>query len=591
MTPWDDILYNAGSFLSSDYTKWIGGAIGFMAFLFLIFYLGGSGLRRGTHSERRRWRHLGYSPFDIEGHTGRGTLRELTAAIRETIAARRLAKKEAREAGKIGKDIGTSTGALIQGEERNLEETLHLGSLAATSKELSDIILKLVNATLKDDEAKRAIEAKLSELDARLASIPIEELDEKVKDFIRAIGMQLTSALIELAYSEELRINVREKSFEEAYRALKDAKKADQMARRALNRAVRSQTTFKKYTERVIKDVEEYLAQKRASAKKGLTLASNAYSQAADESSRSNLRQQLEMTRAIDEQTDKNVKYLSQGLEQLRAGVIRMLQNLENAISDATIALHLIREATEKERELRDAEMEINKRARNLRSAARVAQDVFKAMEHKEPEEIIISLTTNASSIFNELIGISQTILEINERDLVEFMRSLEGAMQMAYKAEESCRLSGKYYEELLHATVEFHRLIVKADLSKDVKDAVSNEIRIEEIEERIARKEEGAEQAVKTLFISTINNIRNSKGAVLQHMEYLKNNITFMNQIRDYTVNVLTSVMQKITLRKMEAGGIITEQAHRFQEELTRTIASANIARGQIPVLSRLTA
>lgn len=582
---------SVSSLFSDNYTV-ILSSVGGVIVLVIVFYIfGGGSSRFGSWRERRNIRRLGYSPIDVEGHTGRGILRELTSAVKNSIKTRILAIRAARQSSKMGRDFGKSAGALIGGEERNLEGAIHQMGLAATTKELAAVILKLVNASIRDDQAKKAIEAKLEELDARLTNMPIEEVNDAVRDFITAMGLQITSANIELSNNQDLVLNIRKKAFAEAYDALKDARKAEKLAKRIENRAIKNQAALKKFTEVDAKDIQDYLIKQGRQAKQRIRELQKSYSGTADPATRKDLIKQIQLTIALEKQTSQNINYLFQILEQLKAANIRMIQALESAYNDIIFALKLISDALAKENELRISEKGIDRQASALKSATYVAEANFKSIQNKGPEEIIIILTTDTANIYNSLIQISRNILNIDTRDLLGFMQSLENAMQYAYKAEESTRLSGQFYERLLKANEEFYRLVAEADLSKDEKLVFEQETQFEKMEGHLASREEGVEQGVKSLFISALNNIRNSIGVTMQHIAYLSNNVDFMSQIKKYTIDVLTSVMQKITERKLEFGGKFAEEAQRYQDTLNRVRESANIAKGQIPIISRLAA
>ena len=593
---WYDIFSSSLGYLSSSFgsnSKIAATVIGIVILIFISYFLVSRGGSR-FGSWRTRWplRHLGYGPVDVEGHTSRGILRSLTTAIKESINAGRLARKAGKQSGKMGKDAGNSTSALIAGEESVLEVTLHQASVAAGSQELVAVIQKPVNAGLKDDEAKRRIEEKLRSFEAEMADISnVSEIDERARNFIAARGMQMTSSFIELANNEDLELNIRKNSFAEAYDLLEVEKEAEQFAQTTANRAIKKQAKLKKFTEVDARDLETFLKGEEEKAQEKIKILMEAYRKAADANEKNTIMGQINLSLAVANQIKQNIKILLQILEQLKGANIRMLQALENAYSDIRNALELINMAIAKVEELRAAEKNIDRQASALKSATRNAEADFKAIQNKNPEDIILTLTTDTANIMNSLINISKSVLEVDTNDLMGFMKTLLSAMQWAYKAEETERLANNFYEKLLRANEEFFRLVSEADLSKEVKDTFTQEYQLEAMEEKIALREEGVEQAVKPIFISAITTIKNSIGMISQHIDYLNNNINFMEEIKNYTFDVLTSVMSTLTARKMEFGGKFADEARRYQEKLNGVRESANIAKGQMPIVSRLVA
>ena len=581
---WTDFFSNfsLGSFSFGFNFTTIASAAGSILILFwIVYFFGNRSIRRGPRAVRRELKELGWSPMDVEGHSGRGLLKQLTSDIAQSLKARILAKIAGKQAGKIGQDFANSTSAVITGEAQNAEEALEQAGTAAAALNLERLIMRPINTDLKEDVEKREIEIQISQLTSRLADISSpDEINEQAAGLISATGMQMISAYIKLAYDENLELNMRRKSFAEAYNKTKVIDLAEKIARRVENNLFKNQQKISKFMGKELKDLEKYLKDMLKEEGRKIKALREAYGKATDNETRAALYNQIADAQKSPTRTAQNAMTLLQALEQLKATNVRMMQNIERVYHDIKSARSRIKDAEARIRFLESAEKSVDSESGNMKAAAKTAEFNFREMQKSSPEFIIITLSGDTAAILSSMIKISETIVAIDEKQLIEFMNSLKAAIESAYQAEESTRIANRYYASLLQANEAFYKLVLDMDLSQELKDEVLQEIQIDKMEEQIASREEKIEQATKTLFIKSINQIDNSIGAIENHVLYLKELIKLTERTRRYTLEVLSWLMHIISERKSEMGTKFAAQAMQYQAQLDKVTQNAGLAR-----------
>ena len=131
-----------------------------------------------------------------------------------------------------------------------------------------------------------------------------------------------------------------------------------------------------------------------------------------------------------------------------------------------------------------------------------------------------------------------------------------------------------------MRANQRFYELVVETDFTKEVKDTFTQEIQIEKTEEQIAEKEEQAGQASKSLFIKTINEMKNSMGRIQQHIEYVKNNIKLTEQTKMYTLDVLSTIMAKLASHKIRTNQDFAQKAAEYSQRLNNLRGTETLAK-----------
>ena len=215
-----------------------------------------------------------------------------------------------------------------------------------------------------------------------------------------------------------------------------------------------------------------------------------------------------------------------------------------------------------------------------IKEHTKVAQNHFQDMQRALPEEIIIDLTQDAGSIFEDLVGITESIVQMDEKEFLPFIDKLRESMNEAFRIEESIRMANHFYERLILANARFYELVRGADFSEEVKAAIVQEDEIQKLEERIASKEVALAQVSKSLFIRTRNIIEESMQKLVQHIDYLKNNIILTRDAENYTLNTLSTIMEKLAKHKVSANEEFARKAEEYQQRLSQARFQEGLAK-----------
>ena len=242
----------------------ISGSLGLLLIIFLIWYgISNKNLSSGTHSEKRSFKDLGFTTLGIGSLTGWGLYKLLRWGGRGSIKLGKLALKAGKNTVPLVRDAAKYVQKLTKGEELDIEEVIHQTSAVASSNELATIIGKLGNSELNEDASKAWLDLKIQRLDSQLSKLSnIENIDDQARNFVIEICHQVTSALIELANSEKLEVDVRKRAFKEVYRIVKVIKTAETLAKRIESKAISNQGSLSKFNHKEIIDLEKYLSNK-----------------------------------------------------------------------------------------------------------------------------------------------------------------------------------------------------------------------------------------------------------------------------------------------------------------------------------------
>lgn len=581
------------SLFGIPYMEYIAGTIAVAVFIFIFWYFAGNrSLSYGSSEEKRRLKGLGTIALFGTYMTGRMIYRALRGGIKGSIWLGKQAIKGGIVAtkyvkdGKLKKllrDSSVYISKLVKGEERNIEEELHQASAAAASFQLGKVVESLVNSEIREDQFMSATESRMQYFDGQLSSLTqMNDIDEEAKKFLQQAGSQLTASLVSLAEHEGLELNIRRKSFGEVYRLLKVVKFAENSARKIDSRAVRNQRTLSNYNQKELVDLQRYLEDQRKKSRESVRAAREAYRKASssDRETKVALYQQVAMAQQAAAKTEQNVNKLQGILKQLIQANFRMLGALKKIRKDLKVVLQAISEAMSKEKSMQFSEKNLDKKGSSLEVAAKKANSDMRKIRDEEPEVIIINLTQDSSSILNGIAEIASDVKSIDEKEFVPLVERLLEAMDKAFQVEEFSRVANRYYSKLLKANEDFYRLVVEADLSTEVKASFSQELQIEEMEEKIASKEESVAEVTKSLFIRTRNLLQNSKGAIMQHVEYLSNFLMKHGRLKSYTLNILSALMQTITSHKVRVNAEFSARAQQYQENLSRVSNAARVAK-----------
>lgn len=558
------------SFFSSNSNILLGG-FGILAFVvFLIFWgFRTSGYWSGTWRQGRAVRRLGWR--------GRLLWRGLKAGVKGSRNLAKLSWKVGKHGSRLVRDAAKTVSYYMKEEQEVAAETLHQTSAAAASLEIADIIMKLAKAEINEHEKKRILEQRIREFVASLVALSdSRQVDENTKRFAIKLGEQITEALIELTNSDAFTVDIRRKSFDAINSLLKVVNTAETLARRIEARAKRDERRLIKFNDREIKDLKKELRRRAEQAQKTIEIAREALITSELQGTAAAERLAAADKRAIEE----NVSTLIQVLGQLHAMNKRMLGTINKIKRDIADALEGIKDAIDAWKQLEKAEKEVNELGRRIKNAAMTARANIKTINDEPVDDVIIRLAGNSAIIFNNMAEVSKRVLEIDNKMMLPVLDSLRQAMVKAYRAEEASRIANRYFAQLTKAQEQFTELAKGANLSREVDVVFAQEIKIEEMEQKIAAQEQSVQQTAKSIFIRALNVLNNSETIIVQHIDYLANNAELTKQTKAYVLNALQRIMQGMHEIKKQLNAEFQKQAAEYQAKLAAAQSQQTLER-----------
>jgi len=544
-------------------------------FILIIWAASRSGLLSGTGGEGHAVRGMDYALTGL-GWTGAQLWRALRASPRAAARLGRFSLKVYRGGDRLARDAAKTLNYYMGESTDIFAETLHQTSAAAATDEAAQIIGKLTNAEIDLDGKKReALEQRIRNLIASLVAVTeTKQVDDATRKFVIDLGEQITTALIELTNSETFEIQIRKKSFSSVYELLKVVKIAETLARRVENKAKRDERKLLRFNDKEIKDLKDKLTEKAERSSKMIDTANKALG--ASEATRA-----AERLAEIDKKMiEENVVRLIQVLEQLHAMNKRMLGTINIIRRDISEALDGIKDVLQEWKALEDAESEVDKFAIRIKNAAQTARANLNSMKDGSVDEIIIKLTADSAIIFENMAQISRRISTIDNKQLLPLLVYVQRAMNLGYRAEEASRIANRYFAQLVKAQEQFSELVKTVDLSREAQTAFAQEIEIEEMEEKIASKQESVEQAAKSLFIRARNILERSRVVVVQHIDYLENNAAFTIETKNYVLNKLQTIMQGMHDIKVQLNADFKKRVEEYRQRLAQAQSQQTLER-----------
>jgi hypothetical protein len=257
-----------------------------------------------------------------------------------------------------------------------------------------------------------------------------------------------------------------------------------------------------------------------------------------------------------------------------------MLGTINKIRRDISDALQGIKNALNAWKQLERAEKEVNELGKRIRNAAMTARANIKTIGDEPVDDVIIRLAGNSAIIFNNMAEVSKRVLDIDNKMMLPVFEALRQAMTKAYRAEEASRIANRYFAQLTKAQEQFTELAKGANLSRDVDIAFAQEIKIEEMEQKIAAQEQSVQQTAKSIFIRALNVLNNSETAIVQHIDYLANNAELTNQTKAYVLNALQRIMTGMHEIKKQLNAEFQKQATEYQAKLVAAQSEQTLER-----------
>lgn len=576
MAVWDTIRDYLGNYINFGSLNFstrmiVSVGSGIIVFVILFWIL----VRRASTdyipmSEKRALRGLGSTPLDVEGHTGRSVLRTFRRGLSGSAMLAGLALKAGKRGGKLVRDSSRYVQKLIKGEEENIAIAAHEASSAAASLDLSSVIRKFADSELREHDAMQEIGEFIRAWDDRLGSITdAKQIDEEGRVLAVEAGSQITSSLVLLARHKSFEISLRKKTFNDVGNNLRVISVAESHAKKIESMAIRNQRSLGRYTQKRSLDIETDIKKKVSEAEKKLREAEAAYASTDDRETQIALYKQIALEQQNIAQVKSNAQKLLEMSQLLRMINWRALKAFTKIRKDIKNALSLVQDAMSKESALIAQERSIGQNSSSIREASKSAEENLKMLSKESPETIIIGLTRDCGLIMAALAEISKQMSEVDKNQLMPLLESLSNAMQVAYRVEEASRVANAFYVKLIKANEDFLMLVANADFSGEIKENFVHELEIEKMEEKIANAEQSVSSASKSLFIKANHILQSSMTAVVQHIEYLNNNVQLMTQTKSYTLGVLKSIMEKLLEHKFRVNSDISEEIKKSRQGL----------------------
>lgn len=563
------------SFFSSNGSILLGG----FGILVLVILLISWGLRSGSYWRGTRGGGQAIKALDYAALGFRTTGRGLLWALRGSVSRLNKLRKASLTQKGVGlvRDAAKTVSYYMKEEQEVAAETLQQTSVGAGSLGIGGYILKLAKAEIDEIERKGFFEKKIKEFIVSLEALTeSRQIDENTRRVAIKIGEESTEALIGLADNDAFIINIRKKTFAAIGNLLDVVKAAEKLAKRIENMAKRDERRLIKFNDREIKDLKKELNRRAEQARRTIETAREALSTSEMQGTAAAERLAAMDKRAIEE----NVSTLMQILGQLHDMNKRMLGTINKIRRDISEALEGIKDAIKAWRQLEKDEREVNELGRRIRNAALTARENIKAINETPVDDVIIRLSAESAVIFNNMAELSKRVFEIDNKMMLPAIVSMRQAMVKAYRAEEATRIANIYFAQLTKAQEQFTELARRANLSREVDVAFAQEIKIEEMEQSIAAKEHSMQQTVKSIFIRALNELASSETTIVQHIDYLANNIELTNQTKVYVLNALQRIMSGMHEIKKQLNAEFQKQAAVYQARLAEAQSEQSLER-----------